>query len=100
MNAGWGKRRFDRRAQDTKLIEVQGQPLPTGRQAEPLGLSPSGLSSGRWQAPTFRSGSGRVDYFISGPFRREDYRGKGSDGDLVLSRIEVERDAYLNLVSS
>jgi hypothetical protein len=32
----WGKkRRFLRQAQDTESIEVQYQPLPTGRQAEP-----------------------------------------------------------------
>jgi hypothetical protein len=33
------KRRFLRQVQDTESIEVQGQPLPTGRKAEPPGLS-------------------------------------------------------------
>ncbi len=53
---GVRKRGFLRHAQDTEFIEVQGQPLPAGRQAEPLGLS-----SGRRQALAFRSGSRRVD---------------------------------------
>jgi hypothetical protein len=32
---------FLRQTQDTEFIEVQGNPLPIGRQAEPLGLSGS-----------------------------------------------------------
>ncbi len=49
---GIKKCRFLRQAQGTELIEVQGQPLPTGRQAE--------------QAQLINRASRRVDFLKAG----------------------------------
>jgi hypothetical protein len=46
-------RRFLRQAQDTESIEVQGQPLPTGRQAEQIPIFKLGVEGLTYFMPEF-----------------------------------------------
>jgi hypothetical protein len=57
---------FHRLAQDTEFIEVQGQPLPTGGQAEPLGFTRGLEFVERQPRPSGRGVEGLTSYVMLG----------------------------------